>query len=98
MLGNTLSDTHDERDLGVQSLLDSGSSQRRAIIISRMPLKDLDNRNIRDEDGGGSGASLLDGLRDILEDGKVEMRLAGLLGVCSTNNLGSYPASCQPQK
>jgi hypothetical protein len=45
--------------------------------------------NIRDEKCGGSGASLLDSVGDVLEDGEVEMRATGLLGVGSTNNLGA---------
>jgi hypothetical protein len=73
MLGNTLSDADDERDLGLESLLDTGGGN-----------------GGRDEEGGRSGASLLDGFRHILEDGEVEMSRASLLGVRSTNDLGSY--------
>lgn len=44
---------------------------------------------LRDEEGGGSGASGLDTLGDSLEDGEVEVSLAGLLGVSAANNLGT---------
>jgi hypothetical protein len=49
----------------------------------------IDEGRIRDEERSGGGSSLLDGVGDVLEDGQVEMCLASLLGVCSTNNLGS---------
>lgn len=44
---------------------------------------------IRDKKRGSGSSRLLDGLGDVLEDGQVEMCLASLLGVRSTNNLGS---------
>ena len=44
---------------------------------------------IRDKERSGSGTGLLYGLRDILEDWEVQMRLASLLGVRAANNLGS---------
>jgi hypothetical protein len=44
---------------------------------------------IRDKERSGSGTGLLHGLRDILEDGEAQMRLASLVGVCAANNLGS---------
>ncbi len=46
--------------------------------------------SLRDEDGGGSRASLLHGIADVGEDGEAQMRLAGLLGVCAANNLGAW--------
>lgn len=45
---------------------------------------------IRDEDGGGSSTGLLDGLFDARKDGLSEVSLSGLLGVCSTDDIGSY--------
>lgn len=45
---------------------------------------------IRNEDGGSSSTSLLDGLFDARKDGLAEVSLSGLLGVCSTDNIGSY--------
>lgn len=44
---------------------------------------------IRDEERSSGCSSLLDSVGDVLEDGQVEMCLASLLGVCSTNNLGT---------
>ena len=46
--------------------------------------------DIRNEDGSGVGAGLLDTLGDIGEDGQAEMLGASLLGVGATNNLGAY--------
>lgn len=45
---------------------------------------------IRNEDGGSSGTGLLDGLFDARKDGLAEVSLSGLLGVCATDNIGSY--------
>lgn len=42
---------------------------------------------LRNKDSCGVGASLLDGIGDICEDGEVEMSLASLLWVCPSNNL-----------
>ena len=42
--------------------------------------------SIRDEESGGSGASLLHSIGDVLEDREVEMRLAGLLWVGTADN------------
>ncbi len=47
---------------------------------------------LRDEEGGGSGASLLDGVSHIGEDGKAKVLLAGLLGIRSADNVGSCVA------
>ena len=93
MLGDTLSDAHNERDLSGDGLLDTSGSKRGAgvaIFLSASPKQHLRTVYIlRDEDGGGIGASLLYALSDIGEDGEAEMCLAGLLGVCASNNLGT---------
>lgn len=44
---------------------------------------------IRDEDSRSSGASLLHGIADVGEHRAVQVRRAGLLGVGTTNNLGT---------
>lgn len=46
--------------------------------------------DLRYEDGSGGGAGLFDGLGHISKDGQAEMLLASLLGVCASNNLGTY--------
>lgn len=50
----------------------------------------LEGWSLRDEDSCGSCSSLLDGIGDGSEDRAVEVSLAGLLGVRSTNHLGAY--------
>jgi hypothetical protein len=52
--------------------------------------------SLRDEERGGRSTGLLHGVGDILEDGQVEMGLASLLGVRSSNNLGTciLPSQC----
>lgn len=90
MLGDTLSDAHYKRDLSLKSLLDTGGSDRGAMLQLEIISGSQAQRHIRDEESGSSGSSLSDTLRYVLEDGKVEMGLASLLGVCSTNNLGAY--------
>lgn len=45
---------------------------------------------LRDEDGGGGGASLFHGIGDVGKDGEIEMGRAGLLWVGATNNLRAY--------
>lgn len=97
MLGDTLSNADNERDLGGDGLLDTGGGQRGAVcwgvnsVLLICSSKLLSRRDdVRDEDGGGSSASLLDGLADVAEDGETEVLLAGLLGVRSTDDLGAY--------
>lgn len=72
VLGDTLSDTDNEGELGRDSLLDRGGGKRRG-----------------DEDGGGVASGLLHGLGNGAEDGEVEMGLASLLGVGTTDDLGA---------
>lgn len=48
-----------------------------------------ENESLRDEDGGGSGASLLHGLANIAKDGETQVLLTGLLGIRATDNLGT---------
>lgn len=43
----------------------------------------------RNEDGGSTGTSLLDGVANVGKDGKAEMCLASFLGVCASYNLGT---------
>lgn len=55
-------------------------------IVSRsVLLPECDS--LRDEDPRGSCASLLDGIGHVLENGKVKMCAASLLGVCATDDL-----------
>lgn len=49
---------------------------------------------LRDEDSCGGRASLLDGIGDSGEDGEIEMCRAGLLRVCSSNDLGACEPLC----
>lgn len=93
MLRNSLGDADGERDLSLESLLDTGGGQRGAwdgwSVLSGGIIERIYEGRIRDEKSSGGGSSLLDGFGDVLEDGQVEMCLASLLGVCATNNLGS---------
>lgn len=93
MLRDAFGNADGEGDLGVEGLLDTGSSERGAIftfIVSKCPSALVIQRGfLRNEDGGGSSASLLNGLAHILEDGAIKMCLASLLGVCAANNLGT---------
>lgn len=45
---------------------------------------------LRDEDGGGGGASLFHGIGNVGKDGETEVGRAGLLGVGATDNLRAY--------
>lgn len=94
MLGNAFGNADGEGDLGLESLLDTGSSERGAVLdfaVSKGPraCRTRQQEFLRDEDGGGSSAGLLDGLAHIGEDGAIKMCLTSLLGVCAANNLGT---------
>lgn len=93
MLGNTLGNAHNKRDLGGDGLFDTSSGKWGPVnpqlvsadclgwAVLRIPL--------RHEDGRRVSARLLHGVADVGEDREAEMRLAGLLGVCAANNLGA---------
>lgn len=103
VLGNTLSDTDDEGNLGLDGLLNTGSSHRgtmRGVSAVRPGLTFVSRLTggLRDEDGGGSGAGLLHGVGNIGEDGEAEVLLAGLLGVRAANNLGAYDRAAMSEK
>lgn len=93
MLRNAFGNADGEGDLGVEGLLDTGGSERGAIwdlLLATCPCTLVIQRVfLRNEDGGGSSAGLLDGLAHILEDGAIKMCLTSLLGVCAANNLGT---------
>jgi hypothetical protein len=93
MLRNSLGDADGEGDLGLESLFDTGGGQGRALVVVSITygsrLKSGGCSRIRDEKRSSGSSRLLDGLGDVLEDGQVEMCLASLLGVCSTDDLGS---------
>lgn len=97
MLRNSLGDADGEGDLGLESLFDTGGGQRRALFLGGqvslchciLKFKREVRVRIRDEERSSGCSRLLDGVGDVLEDGQVEMCLASLLGVCSTNNLGT---------
>ena len=44
---------------------------------------------LRDEESGGRGTGLLDGIGDVGENGQAEVCLSSLLGVCATNDFGT---------
>ncbi len=96
MLRNALGDTDNEGDLGRNGFLDTSGGQRRPVYSFSDPSSALERRtllsllDLRYEDGGGSGARLLDSLAHISEDGEAEMLLAGLLRVCASHDLGTY--------
>jgi hypothetical protein len=89
MLGDTLSDADDKGNLSLDGLLDTGGGNGRAILSLAVVMIRLNLRSLRDENSRSRGASLFNGLGDILEDGQVQMGRAGLLGVGAANNLGS---------
>jgi hypothetical protein len=89
VLGDTLSDADDEGDLGVQGLLDTGGSQRGTGGLAGAEAVGVSWMCSRDEEGSGGGASLLDGVRDVGEDGETEVLLASLLGIRATDDLGA---------
>ena len=93
MLGNAFGNAHSERNLGLEGLLDTGGSKRGAIhksSVSKVPKGErVGEGSLRNEDGGGRSAGLLDGLAHIGEDGEIKMCLASLLGVCAANDLGT---------
>lgn len=45
--------------------------------------------DLRYEEGGSIGTGLLHSFAHVSEDGQTEMLLAGLLGVCTSNDLGT---------
>jgi len=100
MLWDAFCDADDEGDLGRDSLFDTGGSQGGPASNSSVSHSSLHSVCLylcqeengfhpRDKDGCGAGASLLDSLCYVREHGESEMCCPSLLGVCSTNNLGS---------
>lgn len=103
MLRDTLSDADNEGNLGLNGLFDTSCRHGRA--MKRYTLADHDVLSdailgsvcsnlwicgyLRNKDGRGRGASLLDGIRDVCENREAQMCGASLLGVCSANNLGT---------
>jgi hypothetical protein len=90
MLGNAFRNADNEGDFGSDGLFNTRSGNGGTIGCAvSMGIFRLHRKFcfLRDEDSSRSGAGLLHGLADIGEDGQAEMCLAGLLGVCSSNNL-----------
>lgn len=58
-------------------------------LAIQQPIPSMHIGIIRDEDSRSSGASFLHGIADAGEHRPVQVRRAGLLGVGTTNNLGT---------
>ena len=92
MLGDSFSDADHQGDLSRDGLLDTSGSERGAIQVFRQhrPSYRLYPFALRDKDRRRSRSGLLHGIRNVAKDWQAEVGLAGLLGICSANNVGSY--------
>lgn len=91
-LGGHEHSPNNEGNLGSDGLLDTGSSKRRADqgwLVAFCDRLGQYSDIIRDEDSRSSSTGLLHGIRDVGENGAVEVSSTGLLGVGTTDNIGA---------